>query len=316
MDSRWNITRYDASKRMEWDAFVGNSRQGTLLHRRGYMDYHSDRFTDFSLMAYRSGKLSALLPANITEDRKLCSHQGLTFGGWLTPMRHFNANDMLELSDEWMDWCRLHDIRDILYKPVPSIYHRIPADEDLYALFRLNASIETVNLSSAIDLSLPVGFNSMQRRHLKAAEAYSPWIRETDNAYEFMALVEECLKERHNAVPVHSAREMQMLRDRFPDEIRMFLCGVSEDPEAGVCVYDSAGVAHCQYIATSAEGRDRGTLTFLIHRLITEVFASRRWFDLGTSNEDSGRVLNAGLIRQKTSLGASGIAYPAYSIRI
>ena len=51
---------------------------------RDYMDYHSDRFEDNSLMFFDdSEKLIALLPANLRGDI-LYSHQGLTYGGFLT----------------------------------------------------------------------------------------------------------------------------------------------------------------------------------------------------------------------------------------
>lgn len=316
MEKKWEIIRYVPSMHRDWDDFVRDSRQGTMLHMRGYMDYHSDRFADCSLTAWRDDKLAAILPANITADGILCSHQGLTYGGWLTPMRHFNANDMLELFDAWLQWCKSHSISSVIYKPVPSIYHKIPADEDLYALFRYGAELKGMNLSTAVDLCGHLEFNTLQRRHLRKSSEMNPWIRETSDAAEFMALVSSCLMERHGATPVHSPEEMQMLKDRFPDAIRMWLCGVGDVPEAGVCVYDCSDVAHCQYIATSPAGRDHGTLTFLMHRLMTGVYASRRWFDMGTSNENGGRVLNAGLIRQKTSLGGSGVAYRIYSLRL
>lgn len=300
----------------EWDSLVKASRQGTLLHLRGYMDYHADRFKDCSLIAFRNGTPVALLPANIDSDGRLFSHRGLTYGGWLTPMRHFNANDMLELFDVWTDRARAEGIREIIYKPVPSIYHKIPADEDLYALFRHGATLSTMNLSSTIDLTHPQALNTQQKRNLRKAESFNPWVKETQCAGEFMPLVAECLMERHSARPVHTEEEMQMLKERFPDGIRMFLCGTGSTADAGVCIYVSDQVAHCQYIATTAEGRRHGLLTFLIQTLLTSTFREKHWFDLGTSNEDAGRVLNAGLIRQKTSLGASAIAYPIYKLRI
>jgi len=46
------------------------------------MDYHSDRFEDFSLMVYRDDVLFAVLPANIKET-KVISHQGLTYGSFV-----------------------------------------------------------------------------------------------------------------------------------------------------------------------------------------------------------------------------------------
>ena len=44
------IVRYTPGKASEWDAFVRKSKNATFLFYRGYMDYHADRFEDFSLM--------------------------------------------------------------------------------------------------------------------------------------------------------------------------------------------------------------------------------------------------------------------------
>ena len=63
--SMTEIIRYDASMAARWDEFARMSRNGTMLHQRGYMDYHSDRFKDCSLVALHEGKLCALLPACI-----------------------------------------------------------------------------------------------------------------------------------------------------------------------------------------------------------------------------------------------------------
>lgn len=316
MESEWKIRRYKPEDAALWDRLVAESRQGTLLHMRGYMDYHADRFQDCSLIALDKGKPTALLPANIGSDGILRSHQGLTYGGWITPLSHFDGTDMLHLFDEWILWCQMNDIQEVIYKTTPHIYHRIPAEEDLYALFRRGASIESVNLSTVIDMrEIPV-FNTQQKRHLKKASAIKPWIRETTDIGEFMPLLTECLRERHSASPVHSAAELQLLKDRFPDGIRLFLTGTGTAPDAAVCIYDTNSVAHCQYIATSCAGRENGTLTFLFNNLISDIFSSRRYFDFGTSNEDAGRVLNSGLLHQKTGLGGRGVAYQIFHLNI
>lgn len=79
MTPDWTIRRYGPEDMALWDSLAGLSRQGTLLHLRGYMDYHADRFVDCSLIALRKGIPTALLPANIVGDA-LYSHQGLTYG--------------------------------------------------------------------------------------------------------------------------------------------------------------------------------------------------------------------------------------------
>lgn len=160
------------------------------------------------------------------------------------------------------------------------------------------------------------GFNTLQKRHLKKSSMLNPWLRESTNTAEFMPILQECLRNRHDAAPVHTEAELQTLKNRFPHGIRLFLAGTGTEPEAAVCVYDTNSVAHCQYIATSESGRENGTLTYLMHHLIHEVFSENRYFDFGTSNEDSGHILNSGLLHQKTGLGGRGIAYQIYKINL
>ena len=46
------------------------------------MDYHSEKFSDYSLLIYKGEKLIALLPANLINDQ-LFSHSGLSYGGFI-----------------------------------------------------------------------------------------------------------------------------------------------------------------------------------------------------------------------------------------
>ena len=50
METRIEIQQYIPALRPEWDCFIANSRNGTFLFFRNYMDYHSDRFIDNSLL--------------------------------------------------------------------------------------------------------------------------------------------------------------------------------------------------------------------------------------------------------------------------
>lgn len=99
------IERYTKAKNGLWDYAVRESRNGTFLHMRGYMDYHSDRFNDFSLLAFDSkNRLIAVMPAN-AEGTTLCSHRGLTYGGWLmTPRADTNA--MFALWQEFTEFAK------------------------------------------------------------------------------------------------------------------------------------------------------------------------------------------------------------------
>ena len=60
-------------RKAEWDRFCYTAKNATFLFQRDFMDYHSDRFTDHSLMMYKDEELIAVLPANI-KDRTVYSH--------------------------------------------------------------------------------------------------------------------------------------------------------------------------------------------------------------------------------------------------
>lgn len=309
------IKRYTHKDIDEWNRFVSESRNGTFLFNRNYMDYHSDRFFDASIMAYRKGKLCALLPANI-DDKTLWTHQGLTYGGWVIPKSHFDANIMLDVWEEFLNYCRTIGVKKVVYKPVPYIYSSVPSQEDLYALFRHGGYVKEINLSSTIDMRFPMGFNMSKRQQLRKTEKSELLFAESRDYKEFWQILDNCLKERHDSKPVHSYEEIVELAVKFPDNIRLYTVSDNEGIQAGVCIFDTGLVAHSQYTATTEKARKNYYLTALYDYLINKEFRCRNYFDFGTSNEQHGRVLNSGLLNQKYSMGGTGVAYTIYEIQI
>lgn len=310
------ILRYDPSMASRWDEMVGASRNGTFLHQRAYMDYHSDRFADCSLVAWRDGKPCALLPACV-EDATLYSHRGLTYGGWLVPLKHYDATVMLEVMDAACDWMAGHGISRLVYKPVPHIYHRYPCEEDLYALFRHGAMLTEVNISTTIDLSCPLPLDRGNKSGLNAARKAGIGVGESDDWQAYWDLLGSLLGSRYDTRPVHSLDEITLLHDRFPDHIRLYTATLHDELLAGVVMYLSAPVAHCQYIAASPAGKQMKALTLLFDHLIGSYRdLGYRYFDFGISNEDHGRYLNAGLVQQKSRLGGRGVVYNTFEITI
>lgn len=312
----WNIRRYTPADRKIWDEFVRQSRNSTFLFERGYMDYHSDCFRDCSWMAFKGTRLLAILPANIDSEMVLHSHQGLTYGGWILPPIHLDGADLLDIFRTAVEIWEQEGIVKLDYKPVPWIYSSQPSDEDIYALFRLGGKITEVNLSSTIDLNGPLRYNKLRKRTLKNVSDLNCKVIEMDDARCFMSIVEQCLKDRHDALPVHSAGEIELLRNRFPNNIKLYGVKYQEGIEAVVMIFDTGRVAHAQYIATTPLGRDLNLLTPLFNFLITGPYVNHRFFDFGTSNEDHGRYLNEGLLRQKFSYGATGVAYQRFELEL
>lgn len=299
-----------------WDEFARMSRNGTMLHQRGYMDYHSDRFKDCSLVALHEGKLCALLPACIEGDT-LWSHRGLTYGGWLVPLKHFDATVMVEVMDAACQWMSDNSIKRLVYKPVPHIYHRYPCEEDLYALFRHQAKLIETNISTTIDLTCPLPLDRGNKSGANAARKAGIQVGPSEDWEGYWRLLSSLLDERYGTRPVHTLDEMRLLHGRFPDGIRLYAATLDGEMLAGVVMYLSQPVAHCQYIGASPQGKDSKALTLLFDYLIGEAKASGyRYFDFGISNEDHGRYLNEGLVRQKSRLGGRGIVYNTFEINL
>src|SRR5437868_1389084 len=145
------VIRYESSWQETWNDLVARAKNGVFLFDRGYMEYHADRFDDHSLLFFDDDKLIALLPANRRDDA-LVSHGGLTYGGFVTDDR-MRAVLMLRLFEALDAHCRTHGLRRVVYKSVPHIYHRVPAEEDLYALFVRNARLVRRDVSSTVCMS-------------------------------------------------------------------------------------------------------------------------------------------------------------------
>jgi len=314
--SNMEIIPYNRTMSPQWDQLVDASRNGTFLHRRGYMDYHSDRFEDCSLLAVNQGKLVAVLPAN-REGTTLWSHHGLTYGGWLLPSKHIDATVMLDIMEAACEWMRHQGITRLIYKAVPHIYHRYPCEEDLYALFRHGARLAEVNISTTIDLTCPLPLDRGNKSGVNAARRAGITAGESDDWAGYWQLLTTLLGDRYGTTPVHTLDEIMLLRGRFSDNIKLFTATSDGELLAGVVMYLTHPVAHCQYIAASPAGKDSKALTLLMQHLINEYAAAGyRYLDFGISNEQHGQYLNAGLVQQKSRLGGRGIAYNTYQVNL
>jgi hypothetical protein len=77
------VRPYTPADTVAWDALVERSRNGNFLHRRGYMEYHADRFVDSSLIVERDSEVVAVFPAN-KQGSLVTSHGGLTYAGLIS----------------------------------------------------------------------------------------------------------------------------------------------------------------------------------------------------------------------------------------
>ena len=307
------INKYEKKHENEWNYFINISKNGTFLFNRNYMDYHSDRFIDYSLMIYQKGKLVAVFPANIQDDI-VYSHQGLTYGG-LVYINKLSTLDILNIFDVLKNYFREHMYKRIIYKAVPYIYSDYPAQEDLYALFRNDAKLVGCNISSTISLGNKVNFAELRRRGVKKANKNNLTCVASNDFDCFWDILSNNLKAKYDVNPVHTLQEIEYLHSLFSENINLFTVKKQKDVVAGAVLYISKRVVHVQYISASTEGQKLGALDLLFDYLINK-YADFDYFDFGYSTEKMGYYLNEKLLFQKEGFGGRGVAYNIYDLNI
>lgn len=316
----FDIIRYSSEKSREWDDFVAHSKNATFMLQRPYMDYHKDRFHDHSLMFYLKGKLYALVAANESAST-FYAHQGLTFGGIIMNEK-CTASLVLTLFEEMNAYLAQHGFTKVVYKPIPHIYHRLPAEEDLYALFRCNAQLIARGASTTIDLASPLKWRQNRRTALNKAMSEGITVEESREIGDFWTILDTNLVERHNLHPVHTKEEMELLMNLHPRNIKLLQARNSEGKViGGILFYITEQVIHSQYISANAEGKQNGAIDAIMHEALNENGILRKGipaqlFDFGISTENGGLYLNESLIFQKEGFGGRTTCYDVYEYPI
>lgn len=309
------IVAYTESDRTRWNDFVRRSKNGTFLFQRDYLEYHADRFPDASLLVEDDGgRLLAVLPATRRGDL-LASHAGLTYGGFVTN-ESMTSSLMLAVFDATRAFLGVIGVSRVVYKTIPHIYHRIPAEEDRYALFRSDAKLVRSEVLSVVAPEFRGPVQERRRRGIRKAEKAGVEVRRSTDLAAYWRLLELNLANRYGLRPTHAIAEIELLASRFPNEIALWTAKLGGEVLAGVVVYDTPRVAHAQYIGASDAGREVGALDMLVNQLISEHYSHKAWFDFGNSNEEGGRVLNEGLVAHKEGFGARSVAHDFFEMDV
>ena len=281
------------------------------------MDYHKDRFCDHSLMFYDEDKLVAILPMSEHEDA-LISHGGLTYGGFITDSK-MKQHTMMDCFSSLIDYVKCNGFKSIKYKCIPHIYHSQPAEEDRFALFANGAKLETVDVSTYLNLSNPLKMPKGRKAQISRAKREGVVIEELfelDDFNKFIELENEVLIEHHGVKAVHTGDELKMLRDRLPENIHLFAAIKDGNMIAGTVVYEYDQVVHTQYMAANDEARTIGALDLAVSTVIEKYKEIKKWLDFGISTEHGMIYLNEGLCSQKEGFGGRTGVYEIWDINL
>ncbi len=306
------IKKYSDSQKNEWDVFCNNSKMPLFMFNRNFMDYHKDRFTDCSLLFYEDDNLCAVFPAS-EKQSELTSHGGLTYGGFIlgAGAKQHTVNDCFTAL---VNYAKTNGFTKIIYKNIPHIYHKQGAEEDLYSLFVNGAKILKVEPSTVINLKNPLKMPKGRKAQISRARREGVEIKESTDFKSFMSIEEEVLEVRHGVKAVHTAAELALLHSYFPKNIRLFAASYQDKMIAGALIFEYENVVHTQYMAANDTARQIGALDLAISFIIDTYKETKTWLDFGISSEDSGRILNEGLIAQKEGFGGRTNTYMTWEI--
>lgn len=311
------IEKYSSEKEDIWNRFNKESKNSLFMFDRKYMDYHSDRFKDHSLMFYDDDKLIAILPLS-EHGEELKSHGGLTYGGFITDSK-MKQHTMMDCFKTFISYAKENGFSKVTYKCIPHIYHNQPAEEDRFALFANGAQLVTVDVSTYVNLSSPLKMPKGRKAQISRAKREGVVIEELSSLEDFEVFIDlenAVLNERHEVSAVHTGAELKLLKDRLPENIHLFAAMKDSKMIAGTVVYEYDTVVHTQYMAADDEARTIGALDLAVATVIEKYRNTKKWLDFGISTEHGKICLNEGLCSQKEGFGGRTGVYEIWELKI
>ncbi|MGO4905947.1 FemAB family protein [Flavobacterium sp. W20_MBD1_R3] len=313
---KYSVKRYQKSDYATWNSFIGQAKNATFLFHRDFMEYHEDRFEDFSLLIFDAGKLLAVLPANKVSNA-VFSHQGLTYGGLVYPHK-IKGEQVADLLDCLLSFFKDCSIETFFLKQIPFIYPSKGNAEMEFFLLNRGASLYKKEMNLVINLAMPLTISKSKLKHLKKNEALDLELIEETELDSFWKLVlEPRLLEKYNAKPVHSLQEITKLKALFPRNIKQFSVYYNGAIVAGITVFETETVVKSQYGATTKIGEELRALDFAFISLIEKYKKlGTLFFDMGIVNDTNEKGFHAGLLKQKEELGGSVFSQDFYKMNL
>jgi hypothetical protein len=301
-------SRYTHEQAIVWNSFIDQSANGTFLFRREYMDYHSDRFEDFSYLIWKQQELVAVFVAgrarSTSEPSTLVAHPGLTYGG-LVHTAELKYGLLTEVYETLLNTVRIEGFTKLVVKPVARVFCRHPNEASLYYFHQHAFILSGRELNSVIDLKQPLRISKGRKDNVRKARNSGLLINSSTGYSEFWPLLIDNLWRAHGVHPPHSEAEIQLLQQRFPDNIKLYLAHQHDVVVGGVVLFIDRlhGFVHTQYISANEQGKSAGAVDAIISQILNEMQEQLPRFSFGISTAKG--ELNSGLLSQKEGFGTT-----------
>lgn len=297
-----------------WNDFVAKAANATFLFHRNFMDYHKDRFHDYSLLIYNNNELIALLPANKVEN-ELHSHQGLTYGG-LIIAQMVSEKEVGYIFNALLEFLKSKAFALLCIKQLPDFYFISSSNKAIPS--KLSDKVFKSNKILAADLKVELNFHKSKLKNFRKAERNNVDLRESETLDDFWnKILKPKLKEKYNSKPIHTLAEISYLKDKFPNQIRQFNAYLNDEIIAGITLFDKGNVVKSQYGAASQIGEDNKAIDYLFIRLLNKFKnEGKSFFSMGTVSNTSKKGYNEGMLKQKQELGCKVFEQDIYKMTL
>lgn len=314
--TKFTVKKYDQNDYKIWNDFIAQAKNATFLFHRDFMEYHKDRFEDFSLLVYQDEKLISILPANKVGN-SLYSHQGLTYGGLVSTAK-VKGEKVEAVLDAVLYFLKENSFETFYYKPIANFYFPDGNNEIDFFLFKRGAVLDRKEMNLAVNLELPLQISKSKLKHFRRIEDLDLDIMEEEDFNPFWEkILEPRLLEKFNVKPVHTKEEILFLKQNFHENIRQYSVYQNDEIIAGITIFETENVVKSQYGATSKKGEEFRALDFLFINLIEKYKRKgKRFFDMGIVNEENESGYHSGLLKQKEELGCTIYNQDFYKISL
>lgn len=300
---------YNTTNKDEWDNFVDKSRNGTFMNKRKFLSYHPrGKFHDASCMFYKKGKLLAVFPAALVDD-KIISHPGASYGG-LIISKDVKINDVNNIFESMIYFFSniKNDIKEIIIRPPLKIYHKYPSEEIDFIMYKKGFTRE-IDLSTCIGLKEISSYQTKKSRQGVGQSLKRGVIVEESNDFEsFHKLLTNNLK-KHNAKPVHTVGELVNLKNRFPLYIKLYIAKKDNIPIGAGLIFIFGNVIHTQNLSMDYNYEKLRPINAVVGHIIKEYKHkdSIKYLNFGVSTEGFGKTINWNLFKFKENFGGRGV---------
>ncbi len=310
------IIRYTEDWRDKWEQFVPKSINGNFLHTRNFFDHNpANKLDDCSFLFLKKNKVAALLPACFIENdgiKIIHSHLRSTYGGFVVG-KEIGTAEAVEIVHLLIGQANSLSINQIIIRNPFRILQKLLSDETDYAMWYHGFVLKSRELEIAIDLTggiqeIESRFENGTKYNIKKAEKLVQ-VRITNDFEMFWNILERNLGEKHGKSPVHSLEDMLRLRLLVGEQNVLLFGGYVEgNLISGTVVFVFGDrVLHAQYIGSDSNYQDLRPINAITNFIIRWGHQNKfHYYNLGSANENGGKVINKGLFHFKEGFGGRG----------